>query len=127
MTCKERATDLYAMMDQGKGMEALEKYYADDCQIVEKPTGEVRNGKEAQRKALTDWFGMVKEQHESITGFITADEDAKVSMVQSSTDVSFHEGGRMKMEEVAVQTWNDDGQIVKEEFYYQLGPPPPMG
>ena len=127
MNCKERATDLYVMMDQGKIFEALDKYYADDCQIIEMPTGEVRNGKEAQRKAIVGWFEMVKENHDSTTGFITSDEDKGVSMVQSSSDMTFHQGGRMKMEEVAVQTWNQEGKIIKEEFYYQMGPPPQMG
>lgn len=127
MNCKEKARDLYEMMDQGKIFEALDKYYANDCQIVEMPTGEVRNGKEAQRKAIQEWFEMIKENHEGSTGFITSDEDAKVSMVQSSTDVTMHHGGRMKMEEIAVQHWNDDGMIKREEFYYQMGPPPQMG
>lgn len=127
MTCKERATDLYNMMAQGKPMEALDKYYADDCQIIEKPTGEVRNGKEEQRKALKQWFEMIKEHHGDSTGPITSDEKAKISMVQSSTDVTTQDGNRMKMEEVAVQYWNDQGQIQKEEFYYQMGPPPQMG
>ncbi len=127
MTNKERVADLYAMMDQGQVMEAFEKYYAEDCVVCEKPTGEIREGKAAQRKAIGDWFAMVKEHHGGSTGFITADEDAKVTMVQSSTDVTMQDGNRMKMEEVAVQTWNDDGQIKREDFYYQMGPPPQMG
>jgi len=126
MNCKEKAKDLYRMMDDGKIFEALDKYYADDCQIIEKPTGQVRNGKEAQRKAIVEWFEMIKENHENTTGFITSDEEAGVSMVQSTTDVTMHQGGRFQMDEVAVQTWNDAGKIIKEEFYYQLGPPPQM-
>ena len=127
MTYKERATDLYNMMSQGQGIEAFEKHYAEDCVICEKPTGEIRNGKAAQRKALTDWFGSIEEQHGGSTGFITADEDAKVTMVQSSTDFTMKGGPRMQMEEIAVQSWNDQGQIQKEDFYYQMGPPPQMG
>ena len=127
MNCKERATDLYAMMGQGQIMEAFDKYYAEDCQITEKPTGEVRNGKEAQRKAIEDWSKMVKEHHGGATRSITSDEKSNITMVQSDMDITMHQGGRMKMEEVAVQIWNKDGKIIKEEFYYQLGPPPQMG
>lgn len=127
MTYKERATDLYNMMSQGQGMEALEKHYAEDCVICEKPTGEIRNGKAAQRKALTDWFGMIKEQHGGSTGHITSDENSRVTMVQSSTDVTMQDGSRMQMEEIAVQAWNEQGQIKREDFYYQMGPPPQMG
>ncbi|WP_235298498.1 SnoaL-like domain-containing protein [Portibacter marinus] len=127
MNCKQRITEMNKMMAQGKVMEAFEKYYAEDCEIIEKPTGEVRKGKDAQRKAIKDWFEMTQEHHGGSIGAITSDEDSKVTMVQSTTDVTMKGQGRMKMEEVAVQHWNDDGQIVKEEFYYQLGPPPQMG
>lgn len=127
MTCKERAQDLYGMMDQGQIMEAFEKHYAENCQVCEKPTGEVREGKAAQRKAIGEWFEMVKEHHGGGTGFITANEEDRVTMVQSWTDVTMQNGQRMKMEEVAVQKWNEEGQIEREEFYFQMGPPPQMG
>lgn len=124
MSCYDKAKDLYDMLGKGQSMEAFEKHYAENCQVVEKPTGEVRQGKAAQRAAIQQWFGMVKEYHGSGVNQITANEETKTTMVENWTDITMHEGGRMKMEEVAVQRWNDDGQIEHETFYYQMGPPP---
>jgi len=51
---------------------------------------------------------------------ITSNEETGVTMVESWMDISFKDGNRMKMEEVAVQTWKDD-QIIREHFYYNMG------
>ena len=61
MSCLENARQLQQMMGQGQSMEAFEKFYHEDVTVTEVPTGEVRQGKEAQRKAIQQWFGMVKE------------------------------------------------------------------
>ena len=106
-------------MAEGQTMEAFEKFYSDDVVIVEKPTGEVRNGKDAQRKAIQGWFGSIKEMHGGGVGAITSNEDDKVSCAESWFDATFQDGNRVKMEEVAIQEWKD-GQIVKESFYYNM-------
>jgi len=51
---------------------------------------------------------------------ITSNEETCVTMVESWMDITFKDGNRMKMEEVAVQTWKDD-QIIRERFYYNMG------
>lgn len=124
MNFYNRAKDLYDMMNEGKLNEAFEKHYAENCVICEKPTGEIREGKEAQRQAIEGWNKMVKEFHGNGYTNITSNEAEKTTMVESWTDVTFQDGNRIKMEEVAVQKWNDEGQIEHEQFYYQMGPPP---
>ena len=119
MSYLQKAQDMQQMMGQGQVMEAFEKYYAENCVIVEKPTGETRNGKEAQRQAIMGWFSTVEENHGGGVGAITSNEDTGVTCVESWFDITFKEGGRMKMEEVAVQHWEGD-QIVREEFYYNM-------
>jgi ketosteroid isomerase-like protein len=119
MSNLERARDLASMAGQGKTMEAFEKYYHDDCLIREMPTGEVRKGKEAQRQAIQQWFGMVKELHGGGVGAITADEENNVTCSESWFDITFQDGNRTKMEEVAVQHWKE-GQIIEEKFYYNM-------
>ena len=119
MSYLEKAQDLQNMMGQGKSMEAFEKYYHNDVKVFEMPTGEVRNGKEAQRKAIQDWFGMVKERHGGGVGHITSDEKNGVTCAETWMDISMKDGNRMKMEEVAVQKWKD-GQIIEEKFYYNM-------
>lgn len=120
MTYKEKAEDLYAMLGQGQAMEAFEKHYHPEVVAVE-ADGTERKGKETNRKALQDWFTMVKEHHGGGFHSITADEDAAVTMVEAWTDVTFQDGNRMKMEEVCVQRWKD-GQIVHERYYYNIPP-----
>ena len=107
MSCLENAKQLQQMMAVGQAMEAFEKFYADDVVIVEKPTGEVRNGKEAQRKAIQDWFASVEERHGGGVGAITSNEDDQISCAETWFDLTFKVGNRMKMEEVAVQEWKD--------------------
>lgn len=124
MSYYNKAKDLYDMMGQGQVMEALEKHYAESVEVWEMPTGEVRNGKEAQRQAMAQWFGMIKEQHDGGYGSITSNEEERTTMVESWTDITMQDGNRMKMQEVAVQKWSEEGQIVKEQFYYHMGPPP---
>ncbi|BDD01106.1 SnoaL-like domain-containing protein [Persicobacter psychrovividus] len=112
-----KAKELYDMMAQGKMMDAFEKHYHQDCKIIE-ATGEVRQGKDAQRKALEDWQNnFVKEMHDGGVDAITADEQQNITMVESWTDLTNQQGERLKMAEVAVQKWQD-GQIIQERFYY---------
>ena len=122
MSHLENAKDLYSKMYQGQMMEVFEKYYDDDVQIIE-ANGEVRNGKDVQRQALVDWVGSIEEIHGGGFGAITVSEDGNTVCVESWADNTFKGMGRMKMEEVAVQTWKD-GKIIKERFYYNMPPMP---
>ena len=119
MSYKENAQQLQQMMGEGQMMEAFEKFYHDDVTVTEVATGEVRNGKAAQRKAIEDWQGMVKEIHGGGCDSICSDEENGVTAVESWVDLSFQDGNRMKMSEVAVQKWQD-GQIIDEKFYYNM-------
>ncbi|MEM7038680.1 MAG: SnoaL-like domain-containing protein, partial [Bacteroidota bacterium] len=126
MSYREKAQAMQEQMGQGQIMEAFEKYYAENCQITEKPTGEVRDGKAAQRAAIQQWFGMVKEFHGGGVNSITSDEEAGVTMVESWSEITFQDGKRVKMEEVAVQKWEGD-QIAAESFYYHMPMQPQNG
>ncbi len=119
MSYLDKAKNLQEMMGNGQLMEAFEKYYHEDVQVYEMPTGEHRNGKNAQREAINGWFGMVQELHAGGCESITSDEENGITTAETWTDVTFKEGGRMKMQEVAVQKWRD-GQIVEERFYYNM-------
>jgi len=122
MTYKEKAEDLYAMLGQGKGMEAFEKHYHNDVVAIE-GDGKKREGKQVNREALQGWYSMVKEHHGGGFHAITANEEDAVTMVESWVDVTFKDGNRMKLEEVCVQRWKD-GQIIHERFYYDVPPAP---
>jgi len=118
MSYLDKITEMYAMIGEGKSMEALEKFYHDDVVVIDGPS-EPRNGKDEQRKAIQDWYGMVKEVHGGGVGSITSDEKNGVTSVESWMEVTFQDGKRIKMEEVGVQKWEGD-QIVHERFYYYM-------
>lgn len=118
MSYLEKATNLQEMIAQGKTMEAFEKYYHPEVRVIE-PVGEPREGKEAQRAALYTWEESVQETHGAGCNAITANEETGVTTAETWVDVTFKHGGRMKMEEVAVQKWQGD-QIIEERFYYHV-------
>lgn len=109
---------MYDMINSGQAMEALDQYYHDNVIVQDGPT-EPRHGKEAQRKAVQEWFGMVKEFHGSGIGAITANEEEGITTVESWSEITFQDGSRVKMEEVGVQKWEGD-KIIHERFYYSM-------
>ncbi|MEM1138041.1 MAG: SnoaL-like domain-containing protein [Bacteroidota bacterium] len=119
MSYLKKVQELYSMMNQGQMMEAFEKFYHNDIEMIE-ATGEVRKGKDYNREFEKKFMESIQETHGGGVDGITANEEDKITMVASWMDVTFKEGGRVKMEEVAVQYWEGD-LIVKERFYYNPG------
>jgi len=105
--CAQTETDIFA---------ALDAYYADDVEIIE-ANGETFHGKDVQRGRIAEWQQGLDGFHGAGITAVTADEAAGITMIESWTDATFKEGGRMRFEEVAVQTWKGD-KIVRERFYY---------
>ncbi len=119
MSYLDHAKDLYEMIYQGQILQAFEKYYHDDIVMTE-ATGESWSGKEANRKREEQFVGSVKEIHGGGVEAITANEDQNTTMVESWLDVTFQDDNRVKLEQVAVQKWQDD-RIINERFYYNPG------
>ena len=126
MTLLERAQHLQDLAaSRGTIFDAIETYYADDVEIVE-ATGETFRGKDTQAQRVREFFESVTGVHGSGVSAIAATETGPgtgVALVETWSDFDFAQGGRFKMEEVAVQTW-EDGKVVRERFYYT---PPPSG
>lgn len=118
-TYYDRAADIYKMMGEGKTLDAFDKYYHDDV-VIQEATGDVREGKATSRQFQEQWLASIEEFHGGGARAITSNEKEKVTMVEAWVEVTFKDGNRMKMEEVAVQHWNDDGLIVRERFYYNV-------
>jgi len=118
MSVLQDAKDLHGMATSGQAMEALDKYYADDVVIVE-GDGSTRNGKEEQRAAVQQWMGMVSEIHGGGVESMAADEEAGVVFKETWIEATFAQGGRAKLEQVAVQRWKD-GKVVHERFYHNF-------
>ncbi len=116
MTYLERAKDIQDQVFGGKLLDAFEKYYHDDVVMIE-ATGDVRKGKDANREAEKKFLSSVKEWHGGGVRAITSNESEATTMVESWLDVTMEGVGRITMEQIARQKWQDD-QIIEERFYY---------
>lgn len=114
----DRVKEMYAMIGQGKVLEAFDKYY-DDSVVMQENSDEPRRGKAVNRASLEEFFADIVEHHGGGVGAITSNEKEGVTMVESWMDATFKGGGRMKMEEVAIQKWKG-GKIVHERFYHNM-------
>lgn len=98
----------------GKLLETFDKYYADDVVMSENLKDE-RVGKAANRAYEEKFVGNVQEFHDAKVGRVLVDGDH--AAVEWMFDLTFKGGNRVKMEQVAVQTWKD-GKIIREDFYH---------
>jgi ketosteroid isomerase-like protein len=116
MTLKEKAQDIYNKLGQGQLLEAFDAYYHDDVVMTE-PRG-TREGKPTCRDYEVQFLNSIKEFHNLDVTAVTSDEENNITTVESAMDVTFQDGNRANMEQVAVQKWKD-GKIIHERFYYE--------
>lgn len=116
MSYKEKAVSLYQMVGSGQIMDAFEKFYHEDV-VMQEVGQDPRIGKGANREYEKNFVSSVKEIHGGGVDSITSDETNGITSVESWMDVTFQNGQRIKMEQVAVQYWQD-GLIIKEKFYH---------
>jgi len=115
MNYKEKAKDIYEQLQQGKLLDAFDKYYHQDVVMTE-PRG-TRKGKKECREYEEQFLESIKEFHNLEIRNIGSNEAEKTSFIESMMDVTFKDGNRAEMEQIAVQKWKDD-QIIYERFYY---------
>lgn len=115
MSYKEKAEDIYQKLQQGQLLDAFDQYYGEDVVMTE-PRG-TRKGKAECRKYEEQFLDSIKEFHSLEITNLASNEDKAVTFVESVMDVTFKDGQRAKMEQVAVQQWKD-GNITHERFYY---------
>lgn len=104
-------------VNAGKLLDGFEKYYAENV-VMQELGEESRVGKEANRAHEINSMQSIKEVHGA--GIISFAEDAEKNktMVESWMDLTFANGFRVKAQQVAVQTWEND-LIVNEIFYHK--------
>ena len=105
------------MVLSGKALEAFEEYYADDV-VMQENSDEPRVGKEANRKAEEEFFASLAEFHEGKV--LASAVNGDTSFSEWFMDVTFKNGYRMRMAQVAVRKWKD-GKVVHERFFYNKG------
>ncbi|NJL12326.1 MAG: nuclear transport factor 2 family protein [Microscillaceae bacterium] len=120
MSYLAKAQDLYQMINSGQLLDAFDKYYHPEVVMVE-ATGDTREGKATCRVYEEKFLGSIQEFHGAGVLGITANEDEQTTMVESWMEVTFADGNRVKLEQVAVQRWEGD-HITHERFYFNPGP-----
>ena len=98
----------------GKAMEAFDQYYADDV-VMQENSEEPRIGKEVNRKFEVEFFSSLAEFHEG--KLVSSAINGDITFGEWFIDVTFKNGYRAKMAQVAVRRWKD-GKIVHERFFY---------
>ena len=110
-------TQVQAVIDgikAGKILETFDAYYANDVIMSENLTDE-RVGKAVNREYEIKFLENVHEFHGAQVGRVIVDGDH--AAVEWAFDFTFQDGNRVKMQQVAVQTWKD-GKIIREDFYH---------
>lgn len=101
----------------GKALEAFDELYAEDV-VMQENSDEPFVGKAFNRQREIDFFSSIAELHSAAVLSSAAGDD--VSFSEWTMDVTFKNGYRMKLNQVAVRRWKN-GQIVHERFYYTKG------
>lgn len=115
MSLSERVETLNSMILNGQILEAFEKFYAEEVTMQENEN-DVTIGKDACRKNEEAFVTGIKEfRGASINSVILSDN---LSVVEWDFDFTHEAWGDRKYKQVAVQRWNDNGEIVNEKFYY---------
>lgn len=115
MTYYEKAQDLFKMVEEGKLLDVLDKYYHKDVKIIA-DDGSVRNGKEEARNYNKDFLREIQEIMGEGVKTITSDEKRAITMVEFWFEIQFKNGHKKKLEEVAIQHWEGD-LVIEENFY----------
>jgi hypothetical protein len=115
MTHLDNIKAMYQMIGAGKVADAFEQFYHPNV-VMQELGEEPRLGKDTNREHGAKFMSMIKEFHGSEVLAITANENK--TMVESWVDITFQNDIRVKTEQVAVQTW-EDNLIIKEVFYHK--------
>jgi ketosteroid isomerase-like protein len=93
---------------------AFDTFYADDV-VMQENLSEPCVGKAANRKREEEFVASVKEFHGADLKASAVSGD--VSLSEWVMDMTFQDGSRKKLQQVAVRRWQE-GQVVHERFYY---------
>ena len=114
MSTRERVQELVGYVQAGRIPEAIERFYADGATMQENrqpPTV----GKAANLARELAFGDSVERWHQVTARAIAVDGDQV--LIEWVFEYTTREGQRIRMEEVAQQTWRD-GKIVRERFFY---------
>jgi ketosteroid isomerase-like protein len=98
----------------GDILNAFEKFYADDV-VMQENNSPPFHGKDVNRKREEDFVNSVQEFHEA--RLLGEAVNGGTSYSEWEYDVTFKNGTRTKLQQVASRRWKN-GQVSHERFYY---------
>ena len=117
MSLKQHVQDLQNKVFQGQILEGFEQYYHDDI-VMQENDEEPRVGKAANREYEQKFVESVETVHSGEILAIAVNEETGVAFIESVMDLTFKNGFRAKMHQVAVQRWQGD-KVIHERFYHK--------
>ncbi|MBY0508113.1 MAG: ester cyclase [Bryobacteraceae bacterium] len=106
-------TELNAMIAKGEMVQAVDKFYADDCVEQEGNQAPRTGGKEAQKAYLTGFFQTVQKVNEIKLHSQTIGDGVTMSEWTFNLTTT---GGPILWNEVLRRRW-ENGKVVSERFY----------
>src|SRR5258708_40027444 len=113
MSIRADVQELIALAEQGKFLEAIERFYAQDATMQEN-LNPPRVGLEALLENERNVLARVPDIHVEQAEFVAAGDRAAIHWVFAYTAP---QSRKIHLDEIAYQDWRD-GKIVRERFYY---------
>ena len=113
MSIKPQVLDLISLVENGRMLEAIERYYAADVAMQENvapPTV----GYEANFARESAFYGSLRSAKFTLVSVVVEGSRAAINWI---FDYTTADGTHYRMDEIAVQTWRD-GKIVHERYIY---------
>lgn len=105
------------LMDE-KYLEAMDEFYHTDVEMQEN-SSPIRVGRETSISRLKKADELTRETHEFNIKNVTIDGDHVA--IEMHADWTFTNGKRVRIEQVSMQTWQED-KIIFERFFYDPTP-----
>jgi ketosteroid isomerase-like protein len=117
MATLDHVKELIALAKEGKFLEAIQRFYAEDATMQEN-LDPPRVGLAALLENERNVLVRVPDIHvERVESFMVDGDRAAINWVFAYTDPK---GRKFRLDEVACQEWRN-GKIVRERFYYDPG------
>ena len=116
MSVRARVEDLIRYALAGKALEALEEFYHDDVVMQENnepPRVGLEASLERQRQAAV--LSMTIHDFKAVSVLV----DGNRAAIEWHAEWTMPDGARVRVEEVALQTWKGD-RIIHERFFYDM-------
>lgn len=113
MSLSRLVDDLIGMVEQGRFLEAFERFYASDAEVRENDQP-ARVGLEAliaNETAVLSAFRSVRGK--ALTSLV----DDEQAVIRWAFEFAASDGGLIRLDELTLQTWRGD-KITHEKFYY---------